>query len=136
MFEEIDGIQKIVDLEEGGMLFEYYKHRLSMGYKYAKLFELYPNVKRAFSIESTIVDPSWRKQNIALHLHKESLNVTGPSQSVLLEGMMPKQLWNDGLFNKLNNNRSQIGFKLYTTEFTNDDFACPLWCRPPSELPR
>lgn len=104
---------------------EYCRHRLRIGNEFLQLLRNYPTVEKAFYLESTIVEPSWRGQNISADLHEESLNVAGPEAFVLLEGMMPIEKYLEGV------NRRNIGCMLHTTDFTKDGFACPIFYRPP-----
>ena len=78
------------------MLHEYCKHRVKVMSEFTKLVAKYSvNKKGAFYIESTIAHPDWKKQNISLSLHSKSIDIAGHKELVILEGMMPKHVWDN-----------------------------------------
>ena len=127
--DEQERFQEIVDCKKYGILHEYCKHRVKMMTEIAKLIVKHPvNEEGAFYIESTIAHPDWRNQNISRNLHSKSVDNAGHKELVIMEGMMPKHLYENS---KSWRKPFQIGFKLHSIEFTYDDYACPLWYRPP-----
>ena len=123
------GFQKIVDRNERGMLREYCKHRVKMWSGIVNIIDRYPDTDRALYIESSIVDPRWRGKSISKKLHKESLKIAGHKELVIFEGMMPKHFW--GISRTTTVNHLKMGFELELVDVTYDDYACPLYFRPP-----
>ena len=129
VIEEVKNLKKMINIsssDEEGLLAEYCRHRLRITNETVQLLRSYPTVSKAFYLESTILIPSWRGQNISAELHSQSLNIVGPEAFVLLEGMMPNEKYDEGI-----NIRSDIGFIKYYADFTKDGFACPIYYRPP-----
>ena len=104
---------------------EYCRHRLKIENKILQLLSGYPTIEKVFYLESTILEPSWRRQNLSAELHFQSLNVAGPEAFILIEGMMPLKKYLEGI------NRRDIGYIMHSVDFTKDGFACPIFYRPP-----
>ena len=105
-----------------------FKDLLIEAHEYNKVVEKFPGTDRIVFLESTIVDPQWRKQMISTELHKESLNILDDGELVLLEGMMPTRVNVDKDVQK----HLRIGFKLHATLFKYDGYGGPILYRPPN----
>ena len=129
IYEDIKGLQKIVGQNEGGLIHEYCKYRLKMCTDIANIIETYPRIDKVFYMKSTIVDPKWRGKLITSKLHEESLKVAGPKELVILKGRMPKERW--GISTKSTVDHLKMGFEVALVNLTYDDYACPIFVRPP-----
>ena len=55
-------------------------------------------------------------------LVEESLQIAGPKELIIMEGMMPKDRWGTSTTNSLS--FLKLGFEIELVDFSYDDYAC------------
>ena len=121
-----DSSSKINQLEERSALSMYLKHRLDVGNDIVDLLEKFPNTEKFLYLESSIVEPSWRKQNINAALRQNFL-LASANELVIVEGMMKKEVWD----RQPDNEHYEMGTRLYKCYTTYDNYACSVYVKSP-----
>ena len=133
MLGNIKALQNVLDRkEDGSMLRQYCQHRLRIWFDFMKIYDKYPNIERVFYLESTIIEPAWRRHGISVDLHRKSLDLVSACELVFLDGRMPTKVWGSDTCKARMEERYEMGFKLHSDEITYDGNVCPLFYKPPS----
>ena len=121
-----DPNSKFNQLVEGSKLLMYLRHQLDVGNDIIDLLKKFPNTKQFLYLESSIVEPSWRKRNINAALRQNFL-LASVNEMVIVEGMMKKEVWD----RQADNEHYEMGTRLYKCYITYDNYACSVYVKPP-----